>query len=388
MMTTEHGRPMEHDRPTEQECRIGPDRPAARHDNAVRQDGAVPHDGPAEHDVLATAGSQAAGPAKMRAIVQHRYGIAPQDVLHQEQIAVPVIKDNEVLVRVRAAGADRGTWHLMTGMPYLMRIAGFGMRGPNTPVPGMDVAGTVEAVGKDVTDLRPGQEVFGTCAGSFAEFARARASRLALKPASLTFEQAAAVPVSATTALQAVHDAARVRSGQRVLVIGASGGVGSFAVQIAVAAGAEVTGVCSPEKADLVRAVGAAHVIDYTTEDPVDGSRQYDVILDIGGGRPVARLRQALAPRGTLVITGEDGGRWLGPIPRNLRALLLSPWVNQRLTAFVARQNRDDLKELTDLIESGAITPAIDRVYPLADAASALRHLVNGHARGKIVLTI
>src|SRR6185437_13610381 len=198
MMTTEHERPTENDRPA------GHDRPAA--------------------------GSQAVGPAKMRAIVQHRYGIAPQDVLHQEQIAVPVIKDNEVLVRVRAAGADRGTWHLMTGMPYLMRIAGFGMRGPKTPVPGMDVAGTVEAVGQDVTDLRPGQEVFGTCAGSFAEFARARASRLAPKPASLTFEQAAAVPVSATTALQAVRDAARVRSGQRVLVIGASGGVGSFAV--------------------------------------------------------------------------------------------------------------------------------------------------------------
>jgi NADPH:quinone reductase-like Zn-dependent oxidoreductase len=341
-----------------------------------------------EHHRPARSGSQAVGPAKMRAIVQHRYGLAPQDVLAQEQVAVPEIKDDEILVRVRAAGADRGTWHLMTGMPYLMRIAGFGMRGPKTPVPGMDVAGTVEAVGRQVTDLRPGQEVFGTCAGSFAEFACARPSRLALKPASLTFEQAAAVPVSATTALQAVRDVARVRPGQRVLVIGASGGVGSFAVQIAVAAGAEVTGVCSAEKADLVRALGAEQVIDYTAQDPVDGCRRYDVVLDIAGGRPVARLRQALAPHGTLVITGEDGGRWLGPLPRNLRALMLSPWVSQRLTAFVARPNHADLIALSDLIETGAVTPAVDRVYPLAQAALALGHLADGRARGKIVLSL
>lgn len=341
-----------------------------------------------EHQRSAGSGSQVGGPAKMRAIVQRRYGLAPEDVLHQEQVDVPVIKDDEVLVRVRAAGADRGSWHLMTGMPYLMRVAGFGMRGPKTPVPGMDVAGTVEAVGRDVLDLRPGQEVFGTCTGSFAEFARARPSRLAPKPAGLTFEQAAAVPVSATTALQAVRDSARVRSGQRVLVIGASGGVGSFAVQLAVAAGAEVTGVCSAAKADLVRAIGADQVIDYATEDPVDGRRRYDVVIDIGGGRAVARLRQALAPHGTLVITGEDGGRWLGPIPRNLRALMLSPWVSQRLTAFVARQNRADLIALSDLIESGAITPAIDWVYPLAEAAAALRHLADGRAKGKVVLSI
>jgi NADPH:quinone reductase-like Zn-dependent oxidoreductase len=330
----------------------------------------------------------AAGRMTMQAVVQRRYGTAPEDVLRLEQIARPAVKAGEVLVRVRAASVDRGTWHLMAGQPYLMRIMGFGLRGPKTPVPGSAVAGTVEAVGQGVTGLEPGDEVFGTGQGSFAQYATARASRLAAKPARLTFEQAAAVPGSATTALQAVRDHANLRPGQHVLVIGASGGVGTFAVQIAKALGAEVTGVCSTAKTDLVRAVGADHVIDYTREDPVAGRHRYDVIIDIGGNRRLAHLRRALAPEGTLVITGgEDGGRWLGGIGRNLRAQLLSPFVSQKLTAFVARQRRADLMTLRDLADSGAITPAIDRTYPLSQAAAAVRHLAEGRARGKVVIS-
>jgi NADPH:quinone reductase-like Zn-dependent oxidoreductase len=329
----------------------------------------------------------AAGPVMMQAIVQRRYGAAPQDVLRLEQIARPAIKAGEVLVRVRAADVDRGTWHLMVGQPYLMRIIGFGLRGPKTPVPGLAVAGTVEAVGQDVTGLAAGDAVFGTARGSFAQYATGRADRLARKPARLSFEQAAAMPGSATTALQAVRDHANVRPGQHVLVIGASGGVGTFAVQIAKAFGAEVTGVCGPAKTDLVRAVGADHVIDYTREDPVAGRRRYDVIIDIGGNRRLAHLRRALAPEGTLVITGGEGGRWLGGIGRNLRAQLLSPFVSQKLTAFVARQRPADLITLRDLADSGAITPAIDRTYPLSQAAAAVRHLADGRVRGKVVIS-
>jgi NADPH:quinone reductase-like Zn-dependent oxidoreductase len=325
----------------------------------------------------------------MQAIVQDRYGADPESVLRLERVAKPAIKSGEVLVRVHAAGVDRGTWRLMAGVPYLIRVLGFGLRGPKTPVPGWDMAGTVEAAGADVTDLRPGQEVFGTCpAGSFAEYTHARASRLAPKPAGLGFEEAAAVPVSATTALQALRDHAKVRPGQHVLIIGASGGVGSYAVQIAKAFGAEVTGVCTTAKMDLVLAMGADHVIDYTREDVTSGRHQYDVVMDIGGSRPVRQLRRALTPRGTLVITGENKDRCFGGMGRNLRAFLMSPWVSQRLTAFIARQNRADLMVLTGLIESGAITPAIDRAYPLSQAPAAIRHLAEGRACGKVVITI
>src|SRR5215472_11801468 len=325
----------------------------------------------------------------MHAIVQDRYGAEPESVLRLERVAKPVIGAGEVLVRVHAAGVDRGTWKLMAGVPYLMRVAGFGLRGPKTPVPGWDVAGTVEAAGAEVTGLRPGQEVFGTCpAGTFAEYTHAPASRLAPKPVNLRFEQAAAVPVSATVALQALRDKAKVRPGQHVLIIGASGGVGSSAVQIAKALGAEVTGVCRAAKMDLVRAIGADQVIDYTREDFTDGRHQYDVVIDIGGDRPVRHLRRALTPRGTLVIVGGESERLLGGMGRNLRAFLLSPWVSQRLTAFIARQNRADLMALKDLIESGAITPAIDHAYPLAQAPAALRHLAEGRARGKVVISV
>ena len=340
----------------------------------------------ATHDEVA---SVDADRVMMQAIVQDRYGAEPESVLRLERVAKPAIGAGEVLVRVHAAGVDRGTCKLMAGVPYLMRVAGFGLRGPKTPVPGWDGAGTVEAVGADVADLRPGQEVFGTCpAGTFAEYTHAPASRLAPKPVNLRFEQAAAVPVSATVALQALRDKAKVRPGQHALIIGASGGVGSFAVQIAKALGAEVTGVCRAAKMDLVRAIGADHVIDYTREDFTDGRHKYDVVIDTGGDRPVRHLRRALTPGGTLVIVGGENERWLGGLGRNLRAFLLSPWVSQRLTAFIARQNRADLIALTGLIESGAITPAIDHVYPLGEAPAAIRQVAEGRARGKVVISI
>ena len=333
--------------------------------------------------------SAAAGQVKMQAIVQRRYGATPEDVLRLEQIVSPAMDDDEVLVRVRAAGVDRGTVHLMTGTPYLMRILGFGLRAPKNAVPGWAVAGTVEAVGKKVTGLEPGDEVFGTCRGSFAQYAAARAGWLVPKPASLTFEQAAAMPGSATTALQALRDKAKLLPGQHVLIIGASGGVGTFAVQLAKAFGAEVTGACRTGKTDLVRALGADHVLDYTREDITAGRHRYDVIIDIGGNRPLAHLRRALTPKGTLVITGgENGDALLGGIGRNLRAQLLSPFVSQKLTAFIARQRRADLVTVRDMAHSGAVTPAIDRSYPLSQAAAAVRHLADGHARGKVVISI
>ena len=333
--------------------------------------------------------SAAASQVMLQAIVQRRYGATPEDVLRLEQIVRPAMDDDEVLVRVRAAGVDRGTVHLMTGTPYLMRILGFGLRGPKSPVPGWAVAGTVEAVGKKVTGLEPGDEVFGTCRGSFAQYAAARAGWLVPKPASLTFEQAAAMLGSATTALQALRDKARLRPGQHVLIIGASGGVGTFAVQLAKAFGAEVTGACRTGKTDLVRALGADHVLDYTREDITAGRHRYDVIIDIGGNRPLAHLRRALTPKGTLVITGgENGDALLGGTGRNHRAHLLSPFVSQKQTAFIARQRRADLVTVRDMADSGAVTPALDRSFPLGQAAAAVRYLADGHARGKVVISI
>ena len=325
----------------------------------------------------------------MKAIVQDEYGTAPEEVLRLAEIARPEIAADEILVRVHAASVDRGTWHLMAGLPYPIRLAVFGLRRPKAPNPGRSLAGTVECVGQEVTEFEPGDEVYGTCDGSFAPYARARASRLAPKPANLSFEQAAAVPVSALTALQAVRDQARVEPGQKVLIIGASGGVGTFAVQIAKAFGAEVTGVCSTAKTDLVRSIGADHVIDYTREDFADGQLRYDVILDIGGNRRLSHLRRALTPRGRLVIVGgENGGRWLGGSDRQLRALLLSPLVSQKLGTFIASENAEDLRVLRDLIESGKITPVIDQTYPLSQTPAAIRHVQEGRARGKVVVSI
>ncbi|HZO67883.1 MAG TPA: NAD(P)-dependent alcohol dehydrogenase [Kribbellaceae bacterium] len=323
----------------------------------------------------------------MKAIVQDTYGST--DVLELRDIDRPEIAPDEVLVRVRAAGVDRGVWHLMAGLPYPIRFAGYGIRTPKTPTPGMDLAGVVEAVGADVTRFRPGDEVFGIGKGTYAEFARAPEKKLAPKPANLTFEQAAAVAISGLTALQGLRDSGNVQPGQKVLIIGASGGVGSYAVQLAKAYGAEVTAVASTTKLDLVRSLGADHVIDYTREDFADGVHRYDLILDIGGNAKLSRLRRALTPKGTLVIAGgETGGRWLGGYDRLLRAPMLSPFVSQTLRTLTSREKGEDLLVLKDLIEAGKVTPAIERTYPLSEAPKAIRHVEDGHARGKVVITV
>ncbi|PZF99844.1 NAD(P)-dependent alcohol dehydrogenase [Micromonospora deserti] len=320
-------------------------------------------------------------------MVQDRYG--PPDVLRLRDVEVPAPADGEVLVRVHAAGVDPGVWHLTTGLPYAVRLA-TGLRRPRHRVPGLDLAGVVEAVGPDVTQFAPGDEVFGTGAGSYAEYAVAPARKLAPKPRNLTFAQAAAVPISGQTALHAIRGAGGVRAGQQVLVIGAGGGVGSFAVQLASALGARVTGVCGPTKLDLVRSLGADDVVDYTRTDITDGGRRYDVIVDTGGNRSLSHLRQALAPKGTLVLVGGEasGGRWLQGFDRQLRALLLSPFVNGRLLPLVSPESAAHLAALTELVEAGKVMPVVDRVWPLAEAADALRHIAAGHARGKAVITI
>ena len=324
----------------------------------------------------------------MKAVVQDTYG--SPEVLEVREIDKPVPEDNEVLVRVRAAGVDPGVWHLMTGLPYLVRIMGYGLRKPKVGIRGRDVAGRVEAVGTGVTRFRPGEEVFGIGEGSFAEYACARADKLAPKPANLTFEQAAAVPISGLTALQALRDRGTVQPGQTVLIIGAAGGVGSFAVQLAKAFGAEVTGVCSTTKVDLVRSIGADDVIDYTREDFADGARHWDLIVDTAGRRSLSQLRRALTPRGTLVIVGgEGGGRWLGGFDRLiLRAPMVSPFARQRLRPLVSKERSEDLVVLKEFIEAGKVTPVIDRTYPLGEAPEAIRYLEAGHARGKIVITV
>lgn len=323
----------------------------------------------------------------MKAIVQDVYGST--DVLELRDIDPPTVGDGDVLVRVHAAGLDAGVWHLMTGLPYLLRLGGFGLRAPKNGVRGLDVAGRVEAVGRKVTRFQVGDEVFGACDGSFAEYACAREDRLAPKPENLTFEQAAAVPISAFTALQAVRDKGRVQAGQKVLVIGAAGGVGTFAVQLAKMFGADVTGVCSTTKADLVRSIGADDIIDYTREEFADGTRRYDVILDIAGNRSLSHLRRALAPAGTLVIVGgEEGGRWLGGTERLIRAFLLSPFTRQKLLGLISAERQEDLQLLKELIEAGKITPVIDRTYPLSEVPEAIRQLRDGHTRGKVVITV
>jgi NADPH:quinone reductase-like Zn-dependent oxidoreductase len=322
----------------------------------------------------------------MQAIVQSRYGTA--DALSVGEVDWPRIGSGDVLVAVRAAGLDRGTWHVMAGLPYVGRLA-FGLRAPKNPVPGFDLAGVVVAIGEDVTRFQPGDEVFGIGKGSFAEFAAASEVKLSLKPSKLDFEQAAAMPISGLTALRGLTDIGRVEAGQRVLVIGASGGVGTYAVQIAKALGAEVTGVCSTSKVDLVRSIGADHVLDYTREDFADGATTYDVILDIAGNAPLSRLRRALAPAGTLVIAGgEDGGRWLGGVDRQLRGLALSPFVGQRLTTFICKEHFSGLERLAGLVDDGQLIPVIDRTYQLSDMPDAMRHLASGQARGKVVITI
>jgi NADPH:quinone reductase-like Zn-dependent oxidoreductase len=326
-------------------------------------------------------------PARMmRAIVQDRYGTS--ETWQLTDIDRPEIEPHEVLVHVHAAGLDRGTWHNMTGRPYLMRLMGFGLRAPKNRVPGLAVAGTVVAVGANVTRFRVGDEVFGVGRGAFAEYAAAREDKLAPMPSSLTFEQAAAVPISATTALQGLR-LGRIEAGQQVLIIGASGGVGNYAVQLAKAFGTEVTGVCSATKADLVRSLGADHTIDYATDDATDGSRRYDLILDIAGNAPLRRLRRALSPNGSLVIVGgESKGNITGGFGRSLRAPLVSLFVSQRLAMLASKEHYADLVPLTELIDAGQLTPSIDAKYTLAQAPGAMRHLEAGTVRGKITISV
>jgi NADPH:quinone reductase-like Zn-dependent oxidoreductase len=322
----------------------------------------------------------------MTAVVQDRYGTT--DVLELREIPRPTLGDHDVLVRVAAAGVDRGVWHLMTGRPWLTRLA-FGLRRPRNPVPGLDLAGVVDTVGPGVTHFTEGDRVFGTGHGTFAQYARASEDRLAGIPTNVTMAQAGVLAVTGSTALQAVEDHGRVRPGDQVLVLGASGGVGTYAVQIATALGGIVTGVASSDKLELVRRLGASRVVDYRTDDPLAELGRYDVIIDTGGNRHLRDLRRALTPTGTLVIVGgENGGRWLGGTDRQIRAKLASLVTRQRLTTFVAREDAAHLERLADLVETGQVTPVVDRSYPLVAAADAITHLQSGRTRGKIAIDI
>jgi NADPH:quinone reductase-like Zn-dependent oxidoreductase len=321
----------------------------------------------------------------MRAVVRHRYGGIR--VIEIEQVLRTRIAADEVLLRVEAAGLDRGAWHLMTGRPYLLRLA-FGIFRPRERGIGREVAGTVLEVGASVTRFAVGDEVFGIGSATFAEYAAAREDKLARKPANATFAEAAIVPISGLTALQALRRVGRLEAGQHVLVLGASGGVGSFAVQLAKAYGAEVTGVCSAAKADFVRSLGADHVVDYTQVDVAEGTQHYDLILDIGGNTGVLRLRRALTAEGTAVIVGgEEGGRLTGGMGRQLRALVVSRLAGQRLTGMLCKEGSEDLDELAGLIADGILTPALDQVYPLERVANAMRDLEAGKVRGKSAIT-
>jgi NADPH:quinone reductase-like Zn-dependent oxidoreductase len=324
----------------------------------------------------------------MKAIVQDTYG--PADVLELREIERPEVGEKDVLVRVRAAGSGPDVWHIMTGQPYMARAA-LGFRRPKVRVRGWDVAGTVQAVGASVTDFRPGDDVMGIAeGGSFAEYAITSPDKLVRKPASLSFEQAAALPISGVTALQALRDKAHVQPGQTVLVIGAGGGVGTLAVQVAKAFGAHVTGVASSSKLDLVRSIGADDVIDYTREDFTDGSMRWDVIVDTAGRRPLRQLRRALAPKGTLVVVGGDGGgRWTGGFFRGmLRGPLVSPFVGQKLMGLNSKVTREDLHGVAELAEAGKLTPVIGHTYALSETPEAIRELETGHAAGKLVIAV
>jgi NADPH:quinone reductase-like Zn-dependent oxidoreductase len=323
----------------------------------------------------------------LKAIVYQEYG--PPDVLELQDIDKPVVEDDEVLVRVRAASVNPADWHFMRGVPYVMR-AQSGLRKPKNGLLGYDIAGQVDAVGKDVTGLSPGDEVFASVgAGGFAEYTSASEGFSVLKPANLTFEQAAAVPLAALTALQGLRDAGQVQPEQKVLIIDASGGVGTFAVQIAKSFGADVTGVCSTRNVELVRSLGADHVIDYTHEDFIQSGQKYDLILQLAGTTSPSDCRRALTSKGTLVLSsGDSEGRWIGPVGRVIKAVVLSPFVSQKLGSFLMKPTKDDLQFLKELIEAGKLTPVIDRTYPLSEVPEAIRYLEEGHARGKVVITV
>ncbi len=322
----------------------------------------------------------------MKAIVYYRYG--SPDVLQHQEVDDPVVRDDAVLVRVRAAAANPYDWHVMRGKPYFMRLFS-GLRTPKRNVLGVDFSGLVEAVGRDVTQFQPGNEVFGMCHGAFAQYLCAPETGVALKPTNLAFEQAAAVPLAGLTALQGLRDAGQLQPAQRVLIIGASGGVGTFAVQIAKSLGAHVTGVCSTRNLELVRSLGADQVIDYTQEDFTQGGEKYDLIFQLAGMHSPSHCRRALTPKGRLVLSsGDSDGRWLGPMDRIIKAAALSPFVSQTLGALFTKRSKEDLEHLTNLIEEGNLTPVIDRTHSLSEVPEAIRYLEEGHARGKVVIRV
>jgi NADPH:quinone reductase-like Zn-dependent oxidoreductase len=321
----------------------------------------------------------------MKAIVQDKYG--SPDVLELGEIDRPAVGENGLLVRVHAAAVNAGDWRIMRGLPYITRL-GFGLRGPRVNVRGLDVAGTVEVVGKNVTQFQPGDEVFGWCLRAFAEFVYAGEKNFVSKPENFTFEQAAAVPGAAFTALHGLRDRGEIQPGQKVLINGAGGGIGTFGVQIAKSFGAHVTGVCSTAKLDLVRSIGADEVVHYTEDDFTQSGQRYDLILDIPANRSLSDCRRALTPRGTYVLVGGSKGRWLGPLGRVIRTLLVSPLVRQRLRPLISQGNNEDLVFLKELIECGKVTPIVGRTYALSEVPEAIRHLEEGHAEGKVVITI
>jgi NADPH:quinone reductase-like Zn-dependent oxidoreductase len=321
----------------------------------------------------------------MKAIIHSRYG--PPDALELKDIDQPVTNEDAVLVRVHAAAVGKGDWLTVKGLPYVARLR-YGLGKPKHPVPGFDVAGRVEAVGRNASQLQPGDAVFGWCDGAFAEYASVPEGQLARKPANLSFEQAAAVPISGFAALQALRDTGGVQPGQQVVIIGASGGVGSFAVQLAKAFGAEVTGVCSTKSAEMVRSIGADHVIDYTQQDFTRTGQRYDLILEMAGNRSLADLRRALTPKGTLVLVGGSGGKWFMGTGRTLRAVLVSPFVGLRLRSFLSKPRGADLVVLQELLEAGKLTPVIDRTFPLTEAAEAIRYVGERSTQGKTVITV
>ena len=321
----------------------------------------------------------------MKAAVYTRYG--PPDVVQITDVEKPVPTDNEVLIRVRAASVNPLDWHYMRGTPYFLRVMA-GLRKPKVTRLGVDVAGQVEAVGRSVTQFKPGDEVFGSCRGAFAEYACTSESALAMKPDNVTFEQAASVCVAALTALQGLRDKGHIQPGQRVLINGATGGVGTFAVQIAKSYGADVTGVCSTRNVEMVRSIGADRVIDYTQEDFTRSEQRYDLIFDSVGNRSLFALRRVLNPKGIYVVVGGPDGRWIGPLAGLIKTLVLSPFVSQKLVMFLARGGKEALTVMRDLMESGKVTPVVDKRYSLSEVPEAIRYLEQGHARGKVVITL
>jgi NADPH:quinone reductase-like Zn-dependent oxidoreductase len=322
----------------------------------------------------------------MKAVISNEYGSA--EALELRQIDTPAIDEDGILVRVRAASVNPYDWHLMRGLPYFVRLSE-GVRKPKRTVRGVDMAGHVEAVGRNVTQFQPGDEVFGWGnSGAFAEYERAKERSCTPKPAGLSFEEAAAIPMAGCTALQGLRDRGQLQPGQRLLINGAGGGIGTYAVQIGKALGADVTGVCSTRNVELVRSLGADQVVDYTAADFVKGGQRYDLILDLVGNRSLSDLRRALTTKGTLVIVGGEGGRWLGPLTRLIRAFVVSRFVGQRMLPLIAKLRKDDLVSLKEMIEAGKVTPVVDRTYSLSEAPEAIGYVETGHARGKVVLTV